>query len=183
MYGPLIEEMFLEDITVNIAIETVPIEQKSVLRNLLELYAYDFTEFVQDNVDCHGLYGYKYLDHYWTEEGRHPFIMYIDGNIAGFVLIRSYYVNDLKDYVYSISEFFVMKKYRKQGVGKKVAFQMFNLFPGVWEVAEIEENRPAQAFWRKIIHAFTQGDFEEIHKEDWNGPVQRFSSTTQTSAC
>jgi predicted acetyltransferase len=60
---------------------------------------------------------------------------------------------------------------------------MFNLFPGVWEVAEIEENRPAQAFWRKIIHAFTQGDFEEIHKEDWNGPVQRFSSTTQTSAC
>jgi predicted acetyltransferase len=129
------------------------------------------------------LYGYKYLDPYWTEEGRHPFIMYIDGNIVGFVLIRSYYVSDLKDYVYSIAEFFVMKKYRKQGVGKKVAFQMFNLFPGVWEVAEIEENRPAQAFWRKIIHAFTQGDFEEIYKEDWNGPVQRFSSTTQTSAC
>lgn len=167
----------------NIEVEAVPIEQKSVLRNLIQLYFYDFTEFIPDDVDCHGLYGYKYLDHYWTEEGRYPFIIYSDGNIAGFVLIRRYYVNDLKDHVYSIAEFFVMKKYRMHGVGKKVAFQMFNLFPGVWEVAEIEENRPAQAFWRKIIHAFTQGDFEEIHKEDWNGPVQRFTSTTFTSAC
>ncbi|AHF07392.1 GNAT family N-acetyltransferase [Desulfitobacterium metallireducens] len=158
----------------NIALEAVSIEQKSVLRNLLELYIYDFTEFIPDDVDCHGLYGYKYLDQYWTEEGRHPFFIYIDGNIAGFVLVRRYYVSDLNDYIYSIAEFFVMKKYRKQGVGREVAFRIFNMFSGVWEVAEVEENRPAQAFWRKVIHAFTQGDFEEIQKEDWIGPVQRF---------
>lgn len=166
--------------TVNITVEAVPIEQKSVLRNLLELYAYDFTEFIPDDVNCYGLYGYKYLDHYWTEEGRHPFIIYIDGNIAGFILIRRYYVSELNDYTYSIAEFFIMKKYRKQGVGRKVAFQIFDMFPGIWEVAEVEENRPAQAFWRKVIHTFTQGKFDEIHKEGWNGPVQRFNSLKHT---
>lgn len=160
----------------NITLEEVSIQQKSVLRNLLELYAYDFTEFIPDDVDCHGLYGYRYLDHYWTETGRHPFVTYIDGKIAGFVLVRCYYTSDLKDYVNSIAEFFVMRKYRKQGIGREVAFRMFNLFPGVWEVAEIEENKPAQVFWQKIIHDYTQGDFEEIHKEEWHGPIQRFSS-------
>lgn len=48
----------------NIALEVVSYPQKSILRNLLELYAYDFTEFIPDDVDQHGLYGYKYLDHY-----------------------------------------------------------------------------------------------------------------------
>jgi predicted acetyltransferase len=165
---------------VNITLEEVSILQKSVLRNLLELYAYDFTEFIPDDVDCHGLYGYKYLDHYWTEAGRHPFVINIDEKIAGFVLVRSYYSSDLKDYVNSIAEFFVMKKYRKRGIGKEAAFRMFTLFPGIWEVAEVEENRPAQGFWRKIIHAYTQGNFEEIQKDDWYGPIQRFSSINHT---
>lgn len=164
----------------NITLEEVSILQKSVLRNLLELYAYDFTEFIPDDVDCHGLYGYKYLDHYWTEAGRHPFVINIDEKIAGFVLVRNYYNSDLKDSVNSIAEFFVMRKYRKRGIGKEAAFRMFTLFPGIWEVAEVEENRPAQGFWRKIIHAYTQGNFEEIQKEDWHGPVQRFSSITHT---
>lgn len=74
-----------------------------------------------------------------------------------------------------------MKIYRKRGIGKAVAFRMFKQFPGMWEVAEVEENLPAQAFWRKIIQAFTQGEFEEIHREDWDGPIQRFDSTTNVS--
>lgn len=170
----------LERIKMNIVIQEVSIEQKSVLRNLLELYIYDFTEFSPFDIDSHGLYGYKYLDYYWTEEGRHPFIFYIDGKIAGFVLIRRYYVDDLNDDSYSIAEFFVMMKYRGQGVGKKVAFHMFNLFPGLWEVAQLKENEPAQVFWRKVIHDFTQGDFEEIHKENWKGSIQRFRTNLPT---
>lgn len=157
----------------DIVIQQAPIEQKSVLRNLLELYIYDFTDFGPYDVDAHGLYGYKYLDYYWTEEGRHPFIYYINGKIAGFVLVRRYHADDFNAYS-SIAEFFVMKKYRGQGVGKKVAFHIFNLFPGLWEVAQLEINKPAQVFWRKVIHDYTQGDFEEIQKENWNGSIQRF---------
>src|SRR5215471_15872892 len=46
-------------------IDLVPAElvDKAVLRNLLELYRYDFSEFTGDDVDEHGLYGYPYLDH------------------------------------------------------------------------------------------------------------------------
>ncbi|CRZ33954.1 hypothetical protein DFR55_10881 [Herbinix hemicellulosilytica] len=40
----------------------------------------------------------------------------------------------------------------------------------------MESNKPAQDFWRKVIGEFTNGDYEEIRKENWNGPVQRFRS-------
>lgn len=165
----------------NLEIQQVPMEHKSIIRNLLELYIYDFTEFGAYDVDSHGLYGYKYLDSYWIEEGRYPFIIYVDSKIAGFVLIKRSYVDDLNDFSTSIAEFFIMKRYRGQGVGKKVAFHMFQLFPGLWEVAEMKSNKPAQYFWRKVIHDFTHGAFDEIQKENWNGPIQRFRTNLPTT--
>lgn len=156
----------------DILVERAPIEQKSVLRNLLELYIYDFTEFGPYDVDEHGLYGYNHLDCYWNEEGRHPFIVKVDGKIAGFVLVE----HKVEDNYYYMSEFFIMKRYRGKNIGKEVAFQIFNLFPGVWEIAEMKTNIPAQVFWRKIINQYTTGNFEEIVKAKWNGPIQRFIS-------
>ena len=50
----------------------------------MELYRYDFTEFDQADVGPHGDYGYRYLDHYWADPGRHPFLFQVDGNWAGF---------------------------------------------------------------------------------------------------
>jgi hypothetical protein len=59
----------------DIEIQQAFLEDKTILRNLLELYVYDFSEFDQSDVDVHGLYGYERLDHYWTEPERHPFII------------------------------------------------------------------------------------------------------------
>lgn len=157
----------------DIKLEKAAIEQKSVLRNLLELYNYEFTEFEPDDVDEHGLYGYKYLDHYWTEEGRHPFFIRVDGKLAGFVLVREIGTSHGNS-VYSMAEFFVMKKYRKTGVGRKAANMVFDTFIGEWKVSEIEKNVPAQCFWRRVVGEYTVGSFEEIRETDWDGPIQRF---------
>ena len=35
-----------------------------------------------------GDYGYRYLDHYWADPGRHPFLFQVDHNWAGFALVR-----------------------------------------------------------------------------------------------
>jgi len=160
----------------DIKLEKSTINQKSILRNLLELYNYDFTEFDPDDVDEHGLYGYKYLDHYWTEADRYPFLIKVNGKLAGFVLVRKKGTNSSNYSIYSIAEFFVMKKYRKAGVGKKVANLVFDMFEGEWKVGQIESNVPAQRFWRKVISEYTTGKFEEVREADWDGPIQRFSN-------
>lgn len=154
------------------------IEQKNILQNLMELYQYDFSEFESEDVNEDGLYGYKYLDFYWTVPGHFPFLIKFNGKIAGFALVRK--VTSVCSYhstYYKISEFFILRKYRKEGIGREAAFYLFDLFPGTWEIAELETNIPAQKFWRKVISEYTGSNYSEIRKDNWNGPIQQFTTT------
>jgi len=158
-------------------IEIVPatVDQKPVIRHLLELYLYDFSEFDGADVDSHGLYGYDHLDAYWVDEYRHPFLIRADGRWAGFALVMEMGGGDQAAFHW-MAEFFVMRKYRRQGVGQQAACEVFDRFPGMWRVAQIRTNEPAQRFWRTTIGHYTEGMFEEIEMEQWKGPVQEFRS-------
>lgn len=158
------------------------IDQKNILQNLIELYQYDFSEFENEDVNDEGLYGYKHLNNYWTTPGHFPFLIKVDGKLAGFALVREMAASETHSSSYfKICEFFILKKYRKEGIGRKTAFYLFDFFSGVWEVAEIETNLPAQKFWRKVISEYTHNDFLEIHKDNWHGPVQLFNSQSHLS--
>lgn len=161
-----------------ISIHRVEYDQKSILRNLLELYKYDFSEFDPEDVNENGLFEYRYLDHYWTEDGRHPFVIRVDGKLAGFALIRETGTNEQDEIIYSMSEFFVMKKYRQLGVGKYLATDLFNKFSGIWKIAQIETNKPSQLFWRKVIGNYTKNNYQEVRENGWEGPIQIFSTRT-----
>ena len=163
-----------------ILIQKVEYEQKSILRNLLELYKYDFSEFdPDDDINSNGLYEYKYLDHYWTEDNRYPFFIMVDDKLSGFALVRSVGENDIKQTIYSMAEFFVMKKYRKQRIGQTAAYKLFDKFSGIWKVGQIEANIPSQEFWRKTIERYTNGNYKEIREDNWEGPIQTFLSANQ----
>jgi len=137
------------------------LDDKPVLARLLELYRYDFTEYIGDDIGADGRFGYRYLDDYWTEPGRHAFIVKADGHIAGFVLIRRTTSMAGDATVMDMAEFFVMRKYRRCRVGSEAARRAFDRFPGRWEVREMAANRPAQAFWRRVIGEYTGGRFDE----------------------
>ncbi|MDN4074889.1 GNAT family N-acetyltransferase [Fictibacillus terranigra] len=92
---------------------------------------------------------------------------------AGFALIRKQHG------IYHMSEFFVLKKYRKQGIGKEAAFAVFQQFPGDWDIAQIPQNKPAQAFWTNIIHDYTNGDFADQFSHKDNVRFQTFTSVPQ----
>ena len=161
-------------------IEVVPAEksQKSVLRQLMELYNYDFSEYTNEDVDEHGFYGYSYLDHYWTEETRKAFFIKVDGNLAGFVLVGMFCKYTDNEKANSIQEFFIMRKYRKMNVGKFVAKYIFDLFKGEWEVRVLHANTPALPFWRKVVNEYTDGN-NTFHSEPisgWDGIGYTFYS-------
>ena len=165
----------------NIEIQPASLEEKIILRHLMELYAYDFSEFEHCDVDAHGLFGYDYLDHYWTEPGRYPFLVRVEGKLAGLVLVRTLDESET-NLTLSMAEFFILRKYRHRGIGRVVAQRIFDMFPGQWSVAQVENNHAAQAFWRKVISEYTQGNFQEtwLNNEEWQGPVQTFRTGTNT---
>ncbi len=153
--------------------------QESILSHLLELYNYDVSEFEGSDVGEDGLYGYPYLPRYWIEPGRKAFLVRVDGALAGFALVNEHCYLPSNNRARSIAEFFIMRKYRCRGVGEAVARQVFDFLPGEWQVAQIPENTPAQAFWRKVIGRYTGGNFREIvlDNENWRGPVQLFDNS------
>jgi predicted acetyltransferase len=135
---------------------------KHILHNLMQLYLYEFSAYDQADVNQSGLYDYKHLDRYWAESNRHPFIIRVKGQLAGFVLISRYADPIYDEPRWSASEFFIMKKYRRKGIGTHVAVYIFDMFQGKWQVAQIENNLPAQSFWREVIGEYTHGVYKEI---------------------
>ncbi|MCL1859565.1 MAG: GNAT family N-acetyltransferase [Oscillospiraceae bacterium] len=152
-----------------IKIEPILIEQKSVFIQLMNLYNYDFTEFENEDINEYGYFNYSYTDYLWTDSNRHPFFIRVDGKLAGFVLVKEnsgHYVN-----AHTINEFFIMKKYRRKGVGSFAAKATFDMFRGKWEVCQLPNNFPARKFWKSIISEYTEDDFQECGTEndEWVG--------------
>ena len=143
----------------NISIEPILIEQKSVFIQMMELYNYDFSEFSDGDINEYGYFGYPRIDDYWNEEGRHPFFIRVNGKLAGLVLVRSCCEHNNLPNPHNIAEFFVMKKYRQKGIGKVVAMRIFDMFPGGWEISQWTKNLPAQIFWSKVVEDYTNGKY------------------------
>ncbi len=116
----------------------------------------------------------------WPEGWRgFPFVVRVDGRLAGFALIRQ--LDRKTPPTFEVGEFFVLRKYRGRGVGKSVACALFDRFRGNWEVRELLENRPAQKFWKAVIGAYAGGEYTEKvegRREYYRFPmlVQRFSN-------
>jgi predicted acetyltransferase len=125
-----------------------------------------------------GYYGYRYLDHYWTEDSRHPFFIKVDGKLAGFILISANTYKLDQGTAKSVTEFFVMRKYRRQGIGKSAAFQVFDRFPGKWEVIQHGGNAPSKRFWGKVIDEYSAGNYrkEPVETEYWVGQALIFDN-------
>lgn len=176
----------LESNGVNYTLEVVQVteDQKSILRQLIELYEYDFSEFNDADVNASGHYGYTYLDHYWTEEKRRAYFVKVDSQYAGFVLVNDYTYNMVDEDARSIAEFFIMRKYRRRGIGKLVASKVFDTFKGTWVVLQHGNNEASQHFWTRTINEYTGGNYSEhdVTTEYWKGKGIVFRSGTSESA-
>jgi predicted acetyltransferase len=129
--------------------------QAPVLENLLELYAHDFSEFRDLEIGDDGRFGYRSLPLYWSEPGRYPFLVRVDGKLAGLVLVKRGSEVSGNGAVWDMTEFFIVRGCRRRGVGTRVAHEVWKRLPGQWEVRVIEANVAAQVFWARAISTFT----------------------------
>ena len=119
---------------------------KKAISNLMQLYLHDMSKFTHEVPNESGLYVSKYLDLYWADSDRFPYIFLDNQKPVGFALVR-----ELNQDSYSMAEFFIIKQARNQKYGQTAAKEIFDKHHGTWSVAQIETNIPAQKFWRKVI--------------------------------
>ncbi|HEX8493333.1 MAG TPA: GNAT family N-acetyltransferase [Pyrinomonadaceae bacterium] len=147
-------------------------EQETVLANLLELYAHDFSEFMETEIGADGRYGYPQLSLYWAEPERHPFLIKVEGKLAGFVLVQQGSQITGDEGVWDVAEFFILRGYRRHKIGINAGRQVWEMFRGRWEVRVMLTNRAAKEFWQYAIGEFTgtaiQPTLAEINGKRWH---------------
>jgi predicted acetyltransferase len=143
------------------SIEVSPalITDKSIIQQMMELFRHDLSEFEDLDLDENGYFGYRYLDYYWIESDRYPFIVKVDGKLAGFGLVNQH--TYLPTSQYSVAEFFILRKYRRRGIGRQVAGNIFDRFAGRWEISILPTNVIALRFWREVIKSYRSEKYTE----------------------
>lgn len=145
---------------------------------LFQLYVYDFSDLLGLDLDEDGQFQPPAFDGIDEDLARSAFLFRVEGRLAGFALVRQGSVLTGDPLIWDMGEFFVMRRYRRTGVGETSARALFDRFRGPWEVRQRPENAAGTAFWRRVIGRYTAAPLEEFFSNDsrWQGPVQRFRS-------
>ena len=145
-----------------VVLEVAESGKSQVLSNLLGLYMHDLSDTFPIRVGTDGSFRYEKLSLYWSEPGSHfPFLIYSGELLAGFALVtRGSPATDDPAHL-DVAEFFVLRGYRRRGVGQQAAFLLWNRLPGQWVVRVSDANRAALPFWSTTVAQYTRGAFSE----------------------
>jgi predicted acetyltransferase len=164
---------------VKIAVLPAALDDETTLRNLFQFYEYEFSRFMGWLTTSAGKFYEIDLDGCWTDPNRHPFLIRVDGNPAGFAIIDMQATSAItgEANVIEMREFFILAALQGQGIGAYAAAYLFDQFPGKWEVFELLKNVDAQPFWRKVIGRYTNNQYHEAVYEAHDGIVQSFDNS------
>lgn len=149
------------------AVELVRAESASdraALHRLYALYLHDLSEYTAHYaLDAEAHWTPSYLDDMLSRPQCHCLLVRAAGAAAGFALVATQPFPYMPaDADVHLAEFFVARPYRRRGVGRAAAEATLRGFPGRWNLAVVDANAPAFAFWRPVVAELTGGDYAEI---------------------
>ena len=163
-----------------VSLERAEPSQRETLVNLVQLYIHDFSEFLsaQRNlaVEEDGRFAdLLRLDEYWSAPDRSVWFVRAGGQLAGFALLNARSHCD-RPVDFNMGEFFVLRTFRRDGVGARAAVDLIQTHPGQWEIAVSALNPPALAFWPRVVAAAGASNVERLEGDSvqWTGPITRF---------
>ena len=98
-----------------------------------------------------------------------------DQRPAGFAkVVRETQASRRSDF--RMAEFFIAREHRRRGVGRSAVRLILDRFAGRWEIVEYTRNPGAVQFWRRVVAAYTHGDYRERNTA---GEVRQYFSSGQ----
>lgn len=130
-------------------------DQASLIRNLYQFYAYESSDWEQEDVEVDGRFYIhdEHLQRYWQADGWGAYLVLADGFIAGFVLVERSELPGID--ALELADLFILKKYRRQGIGRAVALQLLG-GEGDWLMRCYAQDTPAVAFCNGVLAALSR---------------------------
>ena len=163
-----VHHLLLKKFDPKVSIIRATIDDYPRIQNMARFYVYDLSR------DCgsissdwaipeNGLYESFDFKNYFEEPSRKAYLVKVYDEIAGFVLLNQATEDATK--TWSMGEFFIIAKFQGAEIATRVAKEIWNMHPGMWEVSVIPNNKSALKFWEKSISEFTYGAFNKQIKE------------------
>src|SRR5262249_25756520 len=137
------------------AMRPVTAADRPVLERLWQLYRHDLSEFRGEHgpagfrgtlPDASGGFKTETLVPFLRESAaRAAYLFLIGASPVGFALVGGVTSERLL-----MSEFFVVRGARRQGVARAAVHELFSHHRGTWELAFQENNAAAARFWRRV---------------------------------
>lgn len=136
------------------------VEEKMILQNIYPLYLHDLSEYCDQEMREDGTYDIAFLDLFFEKEDLVPFLIRLNEWVVGFILIQkgTYAPSSGEDYY--LSEFFILRNFRKRGLGREAVRKLFTQYPGTYLLGQLPNNLPAIHFWKSVYRSIGV-DFQE----------------------
>lgn len=150
-------------------IRLIKAESSEIIKNLFQYYIYDMSEYTKFKANADGTYtaseSVVNLNDYWEKQDHFPYLITVDDEIAGFSLIRKF---PFDNNYFDIGQFFVLRKFKNEGIGKRAFELSVNKHPGKWITRVLRDNHGAYKFWNKVISELSNEAVEvrnELYKD------------------
>jgi predicted acetyltransferase len=131
---------------VAVTLREAQLDDRDQLHRLLADYLFEFDGRAE---------AYPYLDAYWVDPERLPFLVEVDGDVVGLCLVRR------RDGGWSIAEFTVLAERRRGGVGRAavdaLAARARSDGAGYLEAKVHPDNQEALPFWLTVGFSEVEG--------------------------
>jgi predicted acetyltransferase len=124
-----------------VSLRLATLEEKPKIAAMLRRYLVELGPWGYDEPD-----NYPFLDLYWREPARWPYMIDVEGQPAGLALVNAVSISGYAVDA-TIAEFYILPQFRRAGRGTEAAEQIFRARPGCWELSFHRDNAAARAFW------------------------------------
>lgn len=96
----------------DIKLEKVTSEEKTILYNLLQFAIYDASQYIDIDLNESGFFDYDWFENYFIDDDRDAYFIKMGDKLIGFVMVNE----NLKIYSNgkSIAEFLIFPSYRRK---------------------------------------------------------------------
>ncbi len=178
-----------------ISLESATGDKRQVIANMYPLFIHDQWAYSDSQPNQYGIIDSalnskgrpaqslaeqaEEISPYWeAAANHHPFLIRVNNSPAGFCLVKTApLAPDSRDFY--LDEFFLLHPFRRQGVGSQVVKLLVSNRPGNWVLEMKARNKPAHAFWTKVILEISSNRMEETQFQNEYGPAIRMKFSIQ----
>ncbi len=126
-------------------------EQAELVRNLYQFYAYESSDWEEEDVEVDGRFYIHepHFERYWQATEWAAYLVLVDGFIAGFVLVERSELPGMN--ALELADLFILKRYRRLGVGRAVARQLLCEGQNDWLVRCYAGDASGVAFCQAVL--------------------------------